>query len=125
MPNTMMQLSLFPNTEHAAPDEHPDNGFLNFNVFHKENPEIYDLFKKEAFKHIYEESTEKMGARMIIDSIRWGMAEQGKGHVTISNNHIAYCTRMFRRDYPKYKGVFDIRPLQNLANEIALTEIIR
>ena len=120
----MKQLSLFSNTEHAAPDEYPDDGLNAFLMFHKENPGIYQAFKNGAFKHIYEQSTEKMGARMLIDAIRWGMAELGiKSHVKISNNHIAYYTRMFRRDHPRYKGIFDIRPLKNRANEIALTEI--
>ena len=120
----MKQLSLFSGTEHAAPDEYPDDGFNGFLAFHRGNPEIYQIFKNVAFRHIYEESTEKMGARMIIDSIRWGMDELGiKSRVKISNNHIAYYPRIFRSEYPKYARIFDIRPLKNQANEIALTEI--
>lgn len=121
----MTQLSLFSGTEHAAPDEYPDDGLKGFLIFHREHPDIYQIFKNVAFRHIYEESTEKMGARMIIDQIRWGMSEMGiKSHVKISNNHIAYYTRFFRRDYPKYKSIFDIRPLKNQANEIALIETV-
>lgn len=119
----MKQLSLFSGTEHAAPDEYPDDGFNGFLIFHRGNPEIYQIFKNVAFKHIYEQRTEKMGARGIIDGIRWDLEESGRGHVKISNNHIAYYTRIFQREYPEHARIFDIRPLKNQANEIALTEI--
>ena len=115
----MKQYSLFNGTEHAAPDEYPDDGFNKFLMFHRENPEIYQLFKNVIFKRIYNESTEKLGGQNIFESIRWS-----KEHIKLNNDYVAYYTRLFRREYPKYARLFEVRRLKNPANEIALIEIV-
>ena len=120
----MKQLSLFSGTEHAAPDEYPDKVYIDFREFHRQNPAIYQVFKNVVFQHIYEESKEKLGARGIIEDIRFGISQLSlKKRAKINNNHVAFYSRLFRRDYPQYKGIFEIRQLKNHANEIALAEI--
>ena len=120
----MKQYSLFSGTEHEAPNQYRDKGKINFLIFHRENPEIYQSFKNAAFKRIYEESTKKIGGQNIIELIRWGFDQHGKKHVPINNDHVAYYTRIFQQENPKYAKYFEVRRLKNPANEIALTEIV-
>jgi len=51
--------------------------YLKFLVFHSENPVVYRLFEKFALQLI-DSGHDKLGAKMIIERIRWEMKTKSK-----------------------------------------------
>jgi len=79
--------------------------------FHKEHPEVWDLFKKFTFEKI-KQGFKNYGARNIIERIRWETDkpnEQGVGTFKINNNYHPFYARRFMRKFPEHEGFFRTR----------------
>ena len=86
-----------------------------FTVFHRENPQIWQLFKKFALQAA--ESRTHYSARTIIHRVRWHVDvdtvdTDGLG-VKINNDFSPYYARMFELAYPQYAGLFERRKLKS------------
>lgn len=80
--------------------------------WHKANPHVYDLFKHFTFRAI-ERGHTKLSAWLIINRIRWETAIETKGgDFKISNDYIAYYSRLFMAHHPRYKGFFVIKKMK-------------
>lgn len=83
----------------------------NFNRWHPANPTVYELFKKFTFEAI-EAGWKNLGAKLIIERIRWETNVMTKGdRFKINTDFTAYYARLFMKDHPQYDGFFRTRKL--------------
>lgn len=78
--------------------------------FHKEHPEVWDLFVKFTFEKI-NRGFKHYSVNAIFERIRWE-TESGADGVNIfkiSNNHHAFYSRRFMKIYPSHEGFFRTR----------------
>lgn len=77
--------------------------------WHKQNPEVWELFKKFTFDTI-NAGYDHYSVRAIVERIRWHTDVETKGDsFKINNNHMAYYARYFHHMYPEHDGFFRIR----------------
>jgi len=79
----------------------------DFMKFHKDNPAVWELFKKYAFNAI-EEGRKRYSSQLILEKIRWdsNLATDSYVHFKLPNAHAAYYARLFHAAYPPYRGFF-------------------
>lgn len=81
--------------------------------WHKENPHVYDLFKRFTMQAI-NRGHRNLSAWLIVNRIRWETSIETKGDdFKISNDFIAYYARLFMHDFPEYKGFFRTKTLKS------------
>lgn len=86
---------------------------MNYNKFpeyHKDNPHIYEAFKKITFMAI-NKGHKDFSAEFVFNVIRWETNVSAKGYdeYKVNNNYKAFYSRMFMDDFPAYKGIFKTR----------------
>lgn len=86
--------------------------FLDFHVLH---PQVYRLFEKFALQLI-ERGHKKLGAKMIMERIRWEITTGSKDNdgFKINNNYTAYYSRLFIKNNPQYRDYFEFREIRKL-----------
>jgi hypothetical protein len=85
-----------------------------FNNFNRDNPEVYELFKRFTFQAINKGHT-RLSAWMIANRIRWEtQIETVNDDYKISNDYIALYSRKFMKDYPEHDGFFRTKPMKRL-----------
>jgi hypothetical protein len=84
-----------------------------FNQYHRDNPQVYELFKKFTFMAI-RRGHNRLSAWMIANRIRWETSIEtfSVDEYKISNDYIALYARMFMSDYPEYNGFFRIKEMK-------------
>lgn len=82
--------------------------YKSFMDYHKENPHIYDLFKKYTFDLIRSDR-KHYGAKGVIERIRWHSALSAEGMFKINNNYAPGYARLFHIDNPEHEGFFRTR----------------
>ena len=84
-----------------------------FNQYHRDNPQVYELFKKFTFMAI-RRGHNRLSAWMIANRIRWETSIEtfSVEEYKISNDYIALYARMFMHDYPEYNGFFRIKEMK-------------
>lgn len=85
-----------------------------FVKFHQEYPKVYDLFKAFAIQLI-KKGHKKVGARMIIERIRWEFAtgdSKDEMGFKINNYFIAHYARLFIQQHPEYKEFIETRTIR-------------
>jgi hypothetical protein len=83
-----------------------------FQQYDQEHPEIYQVFKNIAEEFI-KKGVIKMGAKRIIEEIRWHKLVKTNEYFKVSNNYTAYYARKFVNDHPQYAGFFNFKPLRS------------
>ena len=83
----------------------------NFNKYHKNNPEIYDLFVK--FTKMATLRKQYYSAKAIFHRIRWESMISGEGDYKIDDGWISHYARKFMDDFPQHSGFFKTRDRQN------------
>lgn len=82
-------------------------------VFHAENPEVWELFKRYTFQ-IIERGYRNYSARAVIHRIRWHTSVETRGSdFKINNNWTPHYSRLFREAYPEHSGFFRTRELRD------------
>lgn len=84
-----------------------------FNQYHRDNPQVYELFKKFTFMAI-RRGHNRLSAWMIANRIRWETSIEtfSVEEYKISNDYIALYARMFMSDHPEYNGFFRIKEMK-------------
>lgn len=84
-----------------------------FNQYHKDNPQVYELFKRFTFMAI-KRGHNRLSAWMIANRIRWETSIEtfSVDEYKISNDYIALYARMFMRDHPEYDGFFKTKEMK-------------
>tara|TARA_R110002020_G_scaffold27590_1_gene89043 strand:+ start:627 stop:971 length:345 start_codon:yes stop_codon:yes gene_type:complete len=90
-------------------DEPVGNLAVRWQLFDKENPRVYDLFKRYAFQAIKAGAAYCSGS-LIVERIRWEVAIQTLGEdFKVPNEFIPFMTRKFMTDFPAHEGFFETR----------------
>ena len=84
-----------------------------FNQYHRDNPQVYELFKRFTFMAI-KRGHNRLSAWMIANRIRWETSIEtfSVDEYKISNDYIALYARMFMQDHPQYDGFFKIKEMK-------------
>jgi hypothetical protein len=84
-----------------------------FNQYHRDNPQVYELFKRFTFMAI-KRGHNRLSAWMIANRIRWETSIEtfSVDEYKISNDYIALYARMFMRDHPQYDGFFKTKEMK-------------
>tara|TARA_R110002020_G_scaffold24212_8_gene79876 strand:+ start:86 stop:448 length:363 start_codon:yes stop_codon:yes gene_type:complete len=95
---------------------------LDFLTFHRDNPQIYELFVRFASE--VARTRNRFGSRAILERIRWETAVESR-HETlkIPNAYSAYYSRLFEIDHPRFDGMFQHNT--SIANELYDLKITR
>jgi hypothetical protein len=81
-------------------------------AWHKENPHVYALFKRFTLQAI-SAGHKNLSAWLIINRIRWETSIETKGEdFKISNDYIAYYSRLFMHEHPQFSGFFRTKALK-------------
>jgi hypothetical protein len=84
----------------------------NFELFHIEHPEVYNLFKKFAFQAANKRS--RYSARGIFHRIRWETMMQGTGDgYKLDAGWSSHYARMFMEENPQLSKFFETRIRKN------------
>ena len=84
-----------------------------FNQYHRDNPQVYELFKRFTFMAI-RRGHNRLSAWMIANRIRRETSIEtfSVDEYKISNDYIALYARMFMRDHPEYDGFFKTKEMK-------------
>jgi len=81
--------------------------------WHRDNPHVYELFKEFTFQAI-DRGHKRLSAWLVVNRIRWETAvETNGGDFKISNDFIAYYSRLFMDEHPEFRGFFRTKPLKD------------
>lgn len=81
----------------------------DFEIFHAENPKVFDLFKSFAIQ-AKAAGRGRFGARAILERIRWHTAiETSDPEFKINNNFHPCYARLLVVDDPSFAGFFETR----------------
>lgn len=77
-----------------------------FATFHKNNPRVYLLFCKFCKQLLDEYEFKRIGARMVMERVRWECFTSGRDErgYKINNYFIAHYARKFLSENPQYEG---------------------
>lgn len=86
----------------------------DFMEFHKENPHVYELFKRFT-KAAMSSGRKTYSAKAIFERIRWHTDIETNESLgfKLNNNHCPYYTRMFAAQFPNQANFFRTRVLAN------------
>lgn len=80
-----------------------------FDKWHADNPDVWRHFEKFAFEAVAM-GKKKLSHWLIINRIRWEVYLITTGDdFKISNDHIAFYARLWRKTYPQHKDLFNIK----------------
>ena len=80
--------------------------------WHNENPHVYDLFEQFTFEAI-NKGHKKLSAWLIINRVRWETDVVTTGNeFKISNDYIAFYSRLFMSKHPQYEGFFRVNTMK-------------
>jgi len=86
-----------------------------FDKFHKENPEVWELFVKFTFD-VVNTGRKNYSVKAVFERIRWHTDIETTGKpFKLSNNHTAYYARHFHEKYPEHEGFFKTKQLRSVA----------
>ena len=81
-------------------------------AFHNANPHVYDLFQKYTHEAI-NSGAKKCSPWLIIGRIRWETAiTTTDDDFKISNDYIAFYSRLFMKWNPRHEGFFRTKPMK-------------
>ena len=84
----------------------------NFELHHKTNPQIYDMFVEFALQ--VASRREYYSAKNIFHRIRWEtMIEESASQFKIDDGWISHYARKFASEYPDHKDLFKFRNRKN------------
>lgn len=83
-----------------------------FEAYHFANPNIYERFKDLAFIAAAK-GRKRIGAKLIMERLRWDTMIEGKDDYKINNNYTSRYVRMFLDEYPDMRDLFCLRELKS------------
>ena len=87
-----------------------------FRIFHEDNPEVYELFKRFTFEAM-NRGHQQLSAEMIINRIRWETkVVTTDADYKINNDYKPFYSRLFIVEHPQHKDFFRLR--QSVADNL-------
>ena len=98
--------------------------YNEFEKFHKNNPEVWQLFKKYTFQLI-NAGRANYSARAVFARIRWhkDIETQDSTGLKLNDHHSPYYSRMFHACYPEYDGFYRNRKLISLDKAASVNDL--
>jgi len=81
---------------------------MKFVQYHIDNPEVWEMFREFTWVAMYK-GCKHLGAKMVIERIRWETAVEGNDQFKVNNNYAPYYARMFMDEFPDHDGFFRTR----------------
>ena len=95
-----------------TPPHVPTDLELAFSKFHRENPQVWKIFREYALIAIAR-GHKHYGAKTIFEAIRFHTDMQIKGDIFKLNNNLPpYYSRLFMQTYPEHQGFFETRKVK-------------
>ena len=88
---------------------------MNFKKYDKDNPEIWEAFKKYSFQ-AKSKNFKNYSAKGIFEIIRWHTAINGNDVFKLNNNYHADYARKMMLYFPEFIGFFRVRKLTAIRN---------
>jgi hypothetical protein len=87
-----------------------DQIFTRFKKFHRDNPRIWELYKKFAFA-VMDSGVSHYSSNAVFQRIRWhvDIETRSSDSVKLNDHYHAYYSRMFAAVYPQYADFFQFR----------------
>ena len=86
-----------------------------FEEFHRDNPRVYEHFKRFALYLLNEKRMKKISSKLIINRIRWEIYVETTGtDYRINDAFTAHYARLFLGEFPGWNGCFELRGLRAL-----------
>jgi hypothetical protein len=79
-------------------------------MYHKENPDVYKLFKRFTFDAIAR-GHDNYSSKAVFERIRWHTEIETSGEFKMSNNYTPYYARLFMWEFPEHQGFFRTQTL--------------
>lgn len=80
--------------------------------WHKQNPHVYKLFERFTLQAIHK-GHKRLSPWLIVNRIRWETTiETTGGDFKISNDYIAFYSRLFMHYNPQYVGFFKTKEMK-------------
>lgn len=94
-------------TTHATSTTRADQLFAAFAKFHRENPEVWNLFERYTLATI-DAGHSNYSANAVFERIRWhvDIETSGGSALKLNNNFRCFYARLFHAAYPHYAGYF-------------------
>lgn len=90
-------------------DGYPDHVVRRFLEWHRNNPHVYQEFKKLTFK-MAGTGRKRYSARTIVEVMRWHYDLQTTGDVFgVNDNFTPIYVRLLIHDHPEYRNFFELR----------------
>ena len=90
----------------TAPAKHASALKMKWWAWHRQNPQVYVLFERFTFEAI-RRGHKRLSAWLIVNRIRWETTVVTRGDdFKISNDFIAFYSRLFMHNHPEYEGFF-------------------
>lgn len=84
-----------------------------FEIFHAENPHVYDLFKKYS-EMAFSRGFKRFSAKAVFERLRWHLNFETSGDVfKLNNNYTALYARKLVSEHPKFLNFFEMRERRN------------
>lgn len=90
----------------------PKETAIKFFEYHMERQHIWKEFEKFALKVV--SAGKKIGAKAIVERIRWEVEIEQCGEFKVSNSYTAYYARIFQIKYPQYADIFTTNEVKGL-----------
>ncbi len=82
-----------------------------FEQYDEANPHVYHAFKQRALQ-AWRKGRRRIGAKMLMEVIRWDTMIAGSGDYKINNNYTSRYVRKLLSDCPSLRSLFAIRELK-------------
>jgi hypothetical protein len=92
-----------------------DETIAKFLGYHRNNPEVWRWF--EVFAKNAAESGKKLGAKAVMERVRWEVEICSTGEFAINNNYTSYFARVFAAKHPQFKDYFETRAVRGLKSK--------
>jgi hypothetical protein len=86
---------------------------IEFEKFDRANPQIWKLFERFC-ADVIESGRRKLGARVIIERIRWEVyiVTKSEDDFKINDHHTPYYSRKWLKTHPDHPGFFETRKVR-------------
>lgn len=91
----------------------PDSTISKFLKYHNENREVWRWF--EVFARSAANSGKKLGAKAVMERVRWEVEINSGDEFKANNNFTAYYARVFAVKYPQFENYFETRAVRGLS----------
>lgn len=106
-----------------SPDFRKGNLQLQFEEFHRNNPDVFDEIVDICNELRWRRGFHRCGISLVFERLRWLRAIQTKGdEFKLNNNYRAFYARLVMFLYPGLNGFFEIRD-QRIEYEVDLAAL--